>query len=139
MLISTGIIVENYYCSCNDENTIVISQLIVENESTTECETCCNTDTEKNTCNSDGCGDSCSCNIPVINILILTTHFGENTVIQEIKYTKQLSLASSDSENFVEINDSEIDNDRFYLPPDNQYSGRFLLNFIQQLKFDYIA
>lgn len=140
MLVSIGIIIENSYCYCNGGSIISVAQLPDSVYSSIQCNSCCNSNTEQSTCSEDGCAESCACNKPIINFIKLTKHFGENSIPANLSNNEifDIFLVSSDKidmsseiEDFISL--------IHYFPPDNLYSGRILLNFIKQLKFDDIA
>lgn len=135
LFLSTGVMLFQTHCLCSDTSRI---SLYAAADSCTEIfpdQNCCG--------ENDACGriylseesHSCGCEDPQATYLKLAIHVGEDSHL-EYPFVKQFLLANvPEIESGLDVVSSEEPvTHPYYSPPENQYFGRYLINFLNQRK-----
>lgn len=141
LLVSTGMNIVHTLCDCSE--TICCSEPAEEENVVVQVNAgscCCSESGNETTSNSSGEKQTCDCSNPVITFVKLgdqhgeqITHVaGQNIFVFALYYLDIEKISPDDSgEESISLSN--------YSPPENTYSGRFLINYLNQRKIPAIA
>lgn len=140
LFLSTGVMLFQTHCLCSDTSRISLY---------TAADSCTETMPEQNCCGeNDACGSiylnkeshSCGCEDPQATFLKLTIHVGGDSH-PEYPFVKQLLLANvpETASGLDVVSSDKPATFPYYSPPENQYYGRYLINFLNQRKIALFA
>jgi len=136
LIISTGLTLVKMNCACSGQKSLSVHTYHISPESNSDCDSCCQPEVTSTCCNTtDSDSDSCGCTVPEINFIRLSNVIGGEIAVLKPVLTIQTLLFFQPDHRIDFTYPAEIETIRIkYFPPENQLSGRYLINFISQRK-----
>jgi len=136
LIISTGLTLVQMNCACSGQKSLYVHTYHISPESEPGCDSCCAPEVPSTCCNTtDSDSDSCGCTVPEINFIRLSNVIGGEIAVLRPVLSIQTLLVLQPECRFDFTYPAEVETVKIkYYPPENQLSGRCLINFISQRK-----
>lgn len=135
LFLTTGITLFKTQCSCTGNSSVSLFAAEKVCDMPEESDSCCGGG-ESSTASHDDCG----CNTPTVNYLKLTDHFGEASGLKYPMPKLLLVIHPVETETFkLFVPESGPIFLPDYSPPENNFFGRYLVNFLNQRKIALFA
>lgn len=138
--LSTGVMLYQTHCECLGSSKVSLFSAHELSEHTTTEYDCCSAESKSANYQLGIIQQSCGCDLPVLIYLKLTSHLGEDSIL-EYPLAKIISLQNVAVIETVEhlLPEKLFVHFTNYAPPDTKKVGRTLVNFLKQYKIALFA